>query len=315
MDTRFLESFVQVVELGSIAAAARSLDLTPTAVSLRLKALEAEVGTALVERAGRTVQPTQAGGKVLKQAKLLLQEVKNFNSLASSTELPAGPLVLGATPSALKGMLVPVLKRWVEKYPNVEVLIEPGSSTVLYDRAMSGVLDAAVLVHPLFDVPKTVSWKTLRTERLILLTPSDMVKNDPSGHPLGHPSGHPFSIIRSQPFIRYDRRVVAGKMADDYLRANKLYPQVRLELDGIDYIADMVKAGLGVSVLPDWADGNRLDPALTRHRLPEPVPTRDLGLLWLRANAREKLVRAFLELTIAQPASPPGRSQKNPSDS
>lgn len=287
MDTRFLESFVQVVELGSIAAAARALDLTPTAVSLRLKALETEVGTALVERAGRTVQPTQAGGKVLTQARLLLQEVKNFNSLASSTDLPAGPLVLGATPSALKGMLPPILKKWVEKYGNIEVLIEPGPSTTLYERVISGNLDAAILVHPLFDVPKTVNWRTLRTERLILLTPSNMAQGDP------------FSIIKDNPFIRYDRRVVAGKMADDYLRSHKLYPHARLELDGIDYIADLVKAGLGVSVLPDWAAGSRLEPALMRHRLPEPVPTRSLGLLWLRTNTREKLVRAFLDLAIA----------------
>lgn len=286
MDTRFLESFVQVVELGSIAAAARALDLTPTAVSLRLKALEAEVGTALVERAGRTVQPTQAGGKVLKQARLLLQEVKNFNSLASSTDLPAGPLVLGATPSALKGMLPAILKKWVKKYGGIEVLIEPGPSTTLYERVISGNVDAAILVHPLFDVPKTVNWRTLRTERLILLTPSNMAPGDP------------FSIIRDNPFIRYDRRVVAGKMADDYLRSHKLYPHARLELDGIDYIADLVKAGLGVSVLPDWAAGSRLEPALMRHRLPEPVPTRSLGLLWLRTNPREKLVRAFLDLAI-----------------
>ncbi|MGH8843166.1 MAG: helix-turn-helix domain-containing protein [Advenella sp.] len=61
MDTRFLESFVQVVELGSVAAAARQLDLTPTAVSLRLRALEADVGTALIKRVGRTMMPTEAG--------------------------------------------------------------------------------------------------------------------------------------------------------------------------------------------------------------------------------------------------------------
>ncbi len=284
MDTRFLESFVQVVDLGSIAAAARYLDLTPTAVSLRLKALEAEVGTSLVERAGRTVKPTQAGGKVLKQARLILLEVRNFNSLASSTELPAGPFTLGATPSALKGTLPPILKKWIDKYGNIEVLIEPASSTVLYERVMRGELDAAILVHPLFEMPKTVNWKTLRTERLILLTPSRMARREP------------FAIIKQSPYIRYDRRVVAGKMADDYLKAHGVHPNACLELDGIDYIADLVKAGLGVSVLPDWASGDGIDPALTRHDLPGRVPTRRLGLLWLRANVREMLVRAFLEL-------------------
>lgn len=286
MDTRFLESFVKVVELGSIAAAARLLDLTPTAVSLRLKALEAQVGTPLIERAGRTVKPTQAGSKVLKQAGLILREVKNFNSLASNNELPAGPLTLGATPSALKGMVPSVLKKWVDKYENIEILIEPASSTVLYDRVMQGQLDAAVLVHPLFEMPKVVGWKLLRKEQLILLTPSSIKKGDP------------FAIINPNPFIRYDRRVVAGKMADDYLRSHNIHPKARLELDGLDYIADLVKAGLGVSVLPDWATGNHLETSLARHALPEPVPTRSIGLLWLRTNPRAKLVQAFLELAV-----------------
>ncbi|RTZ41595.1 LysR family transcriptional regulator [Candidimonas sp. SYP-B2681] len=286
MDTRFIESFVQVVELGSIAAAARFLDLTPTAVSLRLKALEAEVGTTLIERSGRTVKPTQAGSKVLKQARLILVEVKNFSSLASNNELPAGPLTLGATPSALKGMLPPVLRKWVDTYENIDVLIEPAASTVLYDGVLRGDLDAAILVHPLFDMPKTLHWRTLRTERLVLLTPVGMEGRDP------------FAIINENPFIRYDRRVVAGKMADDYLTSHNVHPNARLELDGIDYIADLVKSGLGVSVLPDWASGDQIEPALTRHSLPEPVPTRSLGLLWLRANPREKLVRAFLDLAI-----------------
>ena len=286
VDTRFLESFVKVVELGSIAAAARLLDLTPTAVSLRLKALEAQVGTPLIERAGRTVKPTQAGSKVLKQAGLILLEVKNFNSLASNNELPAGPLALGATPSALKGIVPSILKKWVDKYENIEILIEPASTTVLYERVMQGQLDAAVLVHPLFEMPKVVGWKLLRKEKLILLTPSAIKKGDP------------FAIINQNPFIRYDRRVVAGKMADDYLRSHNMHPKARLELDGLDYIADLVKAGLGVSVLPDWAIGNEPETFLIRHALPEPVPTRSIGLLWLRTNPRAKLVQAFLELAM-----------------
>jgi DNA-binding transcriptional LysR family regulator len=291
MDTRFLESFVQVAELGSIAEAARSLDLTPTAVSLRIKTLERQVGTALVERAGRNVRPTQAGVNVLAQARLILHEVRNFGSLATCTELPAGRLTLGATPSAIKGMLPPILKKWVDRYPSNDIFIEPGPTAVLYDKVCSGEVDAAILVHPLFDIPKSLCWQTLRVERLVLLTRADI------------PSSDPFEIIRRNPFIRYDRRVVGGKMAHDYLRSHGLHPQPRLELDGIDYIADLVREGLGVSVLPDWVNGVSAQPTLRRHPLPEPVPTRSMGLIWLRANVRARLVEAFLEL--AQEAHPP----------
>lgn len=286
VDTRFLESFVQVVELGSIAAAARHLDLTPTAVSLRLKALEAEVGTSLINRVGRTMMPTVAGSKVLRQAKLVLAEVRNFNSLASNTELPAGPLTLGATPSVVKGLLPDTLGKWLEKYEDIKVVIEPAASTVLYQRLLQGELDAAIMVHPLYDLPKTVVWKQLRTEPLILLAPARLQGQDP------------FSILRKYPFIRYDRRVVAGKMADDYLKERGVYPEPWLELDGLDYISDLVKADLGVSVVPDWSYGNQYDPGLIRHRLPGPVPTRRLGMMWLRSNVRVKLIHAFLALAI-----------------
>ena len=65
MDTQFLESFLLVVEHGSVAEAARRLSLTPAGVTQRLKALEAELGMALVSRSGRTVRPTEAGWSIL----------------------------------------------------------------------------------------------------------------------------------------------------------------------------------------------------------------------------------------------------------
>ena len=284
MNTDFLESFVQIAELGSIAEAARQLDLTPTAVALRIKALEDEVGTALLERAGRTVRLSPAGMKVLQQAKLILHEVKNFSSLASNTELPAGPLSLGAVSSVLKGSLPSTLKKWVRQYSSIDILLEPGTSAVLYEKVARRELDAAILVHPLFDIPKSLAWHTLRTEQLVLLTPADM------------PAPDPLELIRSQPYIRYDRRVVAGKMADDYLRKQGLTPNARLETDGLDHIADLVEAGLGVAVIP-LTSGLAQRSALAWHRLPEPLPpVRQIGLVWHRANVREPLVRALIKL-------------------
>ena len=60
MDTRFLETFVQVVETGSIAGAARNMNLTAASVSQRLKSLEGSLGSRLIVRSGRTVKPPLA---------------------------------------------------------------------------------------------------------------------------------------------------------------------------------------------------------------------------------------------------------------
>lgn len=284
MDTRYLHTFVCVVERGSIAEAARHLDLTPTSVAQRLKALEDDVGSRLIVRAGRTVKPTVAGLRILERAQGVLREVRDLRSAASETELPAGPLRIGATPTALTGIFPPMLKRWVARHPHVEIYIEPASTTLLYSRVLAGELDAAVLVHPRFDLPKTCEWRDLREEPLILLTPETMTVQDP------------LLTIAREPFIRYDRNVVAGKLADDYLTGHGLRPKVRFELDGIESIAKLVSEGLGVSVLPDWPVVGQPSSAVKRWALPAPFPSRTVGAMWLRASVRSPLVQAFLHM-------------------
>src|SRR4051812_23530770 len=100
MDTKFLESFVLVVEHGSVAEAARRLNLTSAAVTQRLRALEEELGTALVLRIGRTMQPTEAGWAILTSAQNLLSEVRDLHGIANERNF-AGELSLGAVSSAL----------------------------------------------------------------------------------------------------------------------------------------------------------------------------------------------------------------------
>ena len=94
MDTRFLESFITVVDGGSIAAAARRLNLTPAAVAQRLRALESEIGARLVIRSGRAVRPTDAGTAILAHARSLLSNVRDLQSIAMNDTL-AGELRLG----------------------------------------------------------------------------------------------------------------------------------------------------------------------------------------------------------------------------
>lgn len=281
MDTRFLESFVRVVELGSIAAAARQLDLTPASVAQRLKALESSVGSSLIVRSGRTVKPTVAGARIMAHAQAVLREVRDLRSAASDTGLPAGPLRLGTTPTGMTGMLPPILRDWVARHPQIEVYIEPAATTLLHARVLAGELDAALLVHPLFELPKTCNWLDLRHERLILLTPARMRVTDP------------LKTIATQPFILYDRKVVGGKMAEAYLRERGVRPTVRFELDGIESIARLVSEGLGVSVLPDWAVLGQGDMQVRRWPLPAPCPHRRVGLLWLRSSVRAPLAAAF----------------------
>ncbi|PPA76419.1 LysR family transcriptional regulator [Achromobacter spanius] len=288
MDSRFLQTYVHVVELGSIAQAARHQGLTPATVQQRLRALEGDVGSALIARSGRTVKPTPAGLRILERPRHILRDVRDLRSAASDTELPAGPLRLGATPTALTGIMPPVLRTWVARHPHIEIYIEPAPTTLLYSKVLSGELDGALLVHPLFSLPKTCEWRDLRHEPLVLVTPAGMKVRDP------------LAVIAREPYICYDRSVVGGKMADDYLRARNLRPHVRFELDGIDSIAKLVAEGLGVAVLPDWAVMGEPVARVKRWPLPAPCPVRTVGAIWQRAGVRSELMRAFAALTETQ---------------
>ena len=89
MDTRYLQSFVMVVDSGSFADAARRLNLTPAAVGARVRALEETIGTALVRRAGRTVRATEAGLKILNNARAVLRDVRDLKAIAND-DAPLG---------------------------------------------------------------------------------------------------------------------------------------------------------------------------------------------------------------------------------
>src|SRR4051812_33817486 len=104
MDTRFLESFLSVVESGSMAEAARRLSLTPAGVAQRLRALEGELGARLVVRAGRNATPTEAGVAVVERARRVLADVRDLAAVAADDGL-AGGLRVGAVPTAITGLL------------------------------------------------------------------------------------------------------------------------------------------------------------------------------------------------------------------
>ena len=282
MDIRFLQSFVIVVDSGSIAEAARRLDLTPAAVATRLKSLEEVLGTALVRRAGRTVKPTEAGLKILEHARRVLRDVRDLHAVAND-DVPLGELRLGASSSALTGLLPPVLRRLYERHPKLALYIEPGTSSNLYHSVTTGALDAAVIVEPQFTLPKACEWRVLVEEPLCVLAPRALAGRDP------------LRVLATEPFIRYDRSMWGGRLADRYLRERQIRPHERIEIDALSAIAVLVHQGLGVSLLPDWTPPWPEGLEIVRLRLPPPIPVRRMGLVWTAQGPRAAVARALLQ--------------------
>ena len=282
METQFLNTFVTVVDQGSMAAAARVLNVTPAAVAQQIRTLERELGATLIARVGRTVSVTEQGSRILERSRELLRSVSDLRSVANDSAV-SGELRLGACPTALAGMLPDVLARMVDAFPQINVFIKPGYSVDLYRAVEAGDLDAAVVLQAPFPLPKTCEWLLLREEPLIVLAPASMAGRDPH------------ELLATQPLIRYDRNQWGGRQADDYLRANDIVPRERFELNALNAIAVMVDRGLGVSLVPDWAQPWPEGLRLVRMPLPNPAVPRRIGIVWSRSSVRVRLVTVLLQ--------------------
>ena len=246
MDLRFLDSLATVIACGSIAEAARQLNLTATGVAQRIHALEAEIGVRLIARSGRTVRPTAAAAAILDRIGNIQREVRDLKSIAASGLL-SGELRMAITPTLMSGLMPDVLCAFARTHPQIELHVTRGNSAELYRNVLDGEVDAAVTSLPSFALPKTCQWVLLREEPFVVLTPAAM------------PARHPHAILAEEPFLRLDRKVYAGQVIDDYLRKAGIRPHERLEIDGPEAIAIMVDRGLGVSLLPDWGHRGRRD--------------------------------------------------------
>jgi DNA-binding transcriptional LysR family regulator len=281
LDTRFIESFLAVVETGSIAAASRRLNLTQAAMAQRLKALERDIGVPLVSRVGQTVKPTSAGLSIIERAHDLLSTVRHIRSIAVE-DADIGELRLGAISAAMIGILPSALEDFCRLLPGVGVHVTPGVSEALYQDVVDGELDAAIIIRPHhFALPKTCSWHLLFKEEFIVLKSAAIACNDG------------VELLREQPFIRYDRRHWDGQIADRYLTERGLKPHARFEMDGLDVIVALVGKGLGVSLVPNSFPLRHLGSNVTKVPLGNGQPHREIIFISNRSSPSPRFLEIF----------------------
>lgn len=277
MQTDFIDSFVTVVECGSVAEAARRLNITPTALAQRIAALEADFGCALVVRSGRTVRPTDGGLRLASGARNLQRALRELRAGVLGDDVPM-EFRLGSITTALAGWLPRHLKALVNRYPEVDIRIDAGVSRDLYHAILNDRLDVALIVAPPFELPKSLNWRTVREERLIVLAHKRFAHADP------------LQLLASEPLIRYDRHNWGGSLADHYLQSQRIQPRQRIELDELQALDLLVGLGLGVSLVPDWARAAPLPENVVSLQLPGEVPNRAIGFAWPAGSAHAAFV-------------------------
>ena len=239
MDTSFINSFIQIAECGSLAEASRRSGLTAPALAQRMRALEQEFGVTLFVRSGRTVALTESGRRLLQQAYPFQAAVRDLYAATAADGL-GKTLRLGTIFTGLSGLVPQLLAQLRQRHPGLETNVVLGISQNLYHQVLRDELDVALIVKPPFDLPKSVEWRQLRLEPLVVLAPTRWAHESP------------LDLLRSKPLVRYERQNWGGAYANAFLEREGIEPDARYELDSLEGIALLVSEGLGVSLVPNW---------------------------------------------------------------
>ena len=242
LSTRQLRAFLHLAEQRSFTRAAALSYLSQPAFSALIRSLEDELGARLFDRTTRSVELTAEGRAFEASARRVLREAEE--ALADVRELAArqrGRVSLAVLPALAAGWLPEVLARFHAQWPGIQLDVADVLSEDCIERVRSGHADLA-LAATRADTPE------LRAE---LFCTDDFHLVCRRDHPLVKQATVKLSDLAAHPMIQLARSSSVRQYVEAAVHPLQLHTM--MELDQLSTVAGMVRAGLGVSVVPALA--------------------------------------------------------------
>ncbi|MDR0227205.1 MAG: LysR family transcriptional regulator [Burkholderiaceae bacterium] len=290
-----IQTLVAVADLGTLAAAAQALHLSPPAVSLHIQELETRLGTPLLVRGRRQARLTPAGElladggrRLLADSDALLREVaRRAQGFGASVRLGASA---GVSP-----LLLPQLLQWLaEEAPGLELRVEVVSSAQALQRLAAGSLDLALVGLPQAEVPG-LEMRAWRNDPMLLFAPPHW--------PL--PEHVTAAWLDTQPWIGFAAGTHMHRLLAQWFAQAGLLPRPRMEMSFPEGLRALVAAGHGPTVLPREEPMDAISRSLQQRAL-SPALVRPLGLAQRSASrddpAVQVVVRGLMRFADPPPA-------------
>ena len=243
LDSRQLRAFVSLARTGSFTRTAHELHLSQSAISHSMKGLESEIGCRLLDRLGKSAVLTQAGEQLLVHAEKILQEMTVARAeLGHLGKWGSSRLRIGASTTACQYVLPAVLREFKESFPQCAVSIEPGDTPEAIASLHEHRIDLAINLEPPRNEP--LEFRPLFTDELqFLVSPL---------HPWAKTRKVKRDEIPRQQYILYGKASYTFQMIAAYFRKEEIVLHSLLDLGNMEAIKELVKLGMGVSILAPW---------------------------------------------------------------
>jgi DNA-binding transcriptional LysR family regulator len=278
--------FLRVIDLGSISAAARSLDISAAVASKRLQRLERELGVRLLHRTTRQLRATPEGAALASQGRVLVEDLEALTaSLRQDGSEISGTLSLTTAASFGRQYISPLLAEFVALHPRVRISVHMKDEMV--DLVSAG-FDLAVRIGNLTD--SSLVARRLASNRRILCAAPDYLRRHGMPRTVAELEKHECLIL-----VGSQGREDVWRLADGAGNESAVRVRGRLESNLGEALRDAALAGLGIALHSTWHIDEDLRAGRLARVLPEHALSNGIHAVMPQRRLVPPRVRAFVD--------------------
>jgi len=282
-----LEAFLSIADHGSFHRAAASLNLSQTALSHRMKKLEDDLGVKLLTRTTRHVALTPAGIELLPKARHLISEIAtSFDDLRKQGKARQETLTIGCLPTIAVHYLPPLLVELRKKFPDLNIRVFDNSKAEIAEKVHSGEAELGI------TIVAADRWDL----EILPLMKEPFVLICAQAHPLASQKSVSWSALQGQPLVRVSTQTGNRQLIDDALGARREEMTWSYEVQHVISAIGLVRAGLGLAIVPQLAVNVADSPGVVAVPLRNPGVSRTLGVIARRGVPLSPAADALLAL-------------------
>lgn len=287
MEMHQLRYVVAVARTGTFSRAAEQCHVAQPSLSQQIQKLEDELGERLFDRMKREAKLTSHGEAFLRRAVRILEEVDAARREATDArDLLRGKLTVGVLPTIAPYLLPGVMAEFTEKFPGVEIVVQEDTTARLLKFALAYEIDFALASVPIDDARLEV--KELFAEELLLALPP--------GHPLTRKRAVVAGELKGERLIVMKDGHCLGDQVLGFCDRLGVRPAVSFRSAQLETVQALVRAGLGISLIPAMATRSALADQVEYRPLEKPRPERIIVAAWPRQRPPSRAAAEFLKM-------------------
>jgi LysR family transcriptional regulator, transcriptional activator of the cysJI operon len=294
MQIESLKVFCDLIESRSFSQAAIRNFITQSAVSQQVKALETRYDMPLLNRDGRSVQPTEAGKIFYDAAKEILNRFFRMQSqLKSAGQEMVGSLRVASVYSVgLYEMTLPI-RTFLRTYPRVNLAVEYCPANRVYENILTGAADLGIVTYP--KPRKGIQVLSLPADRLVLICTPE--------HAFARHRRIEIKKLNGESFIAFEKDTPSRQALDQILEEHGVQARIVMEFENIETIKRAVEIGAGVAIVPLLSVQREVESgALVEVNFKGNDFFRPLGAVVKQRNALSPPAQKFIELLQGPPS-------------